>query len=72
MSESGDCRYEREGYCGYSQETVNALCKSRDDRIRELEAENKKLKERIAELEQHNNNFHGGGTGVNLYKGKKP
>ena len=54
MSESGDCRYEREGYCGYSQETVNALCKSRDDRIRELEAENKKLKERIAELEKPN------------------
>jgi len=45
MSESGDCRYEREGYCGYSQETVNALCKSRDDRIRELEAENKELRE---------------------------
>ena len=32
-----DCRYEKEGYCGYSQETMTALVKDRDKLKRENE-----------------------------------
>ena len=37
-SDAGECRYDVEGYCGYSQQVVDALTKERD----ELKAERNK------------------------------
>lgn len=37
------CRDETEGYCGYSQETMNAIVKERDS----LKAKNERLKDEM-------------------------
>ena len=48
--EKGNCRYAEKGYCGYSQETMDAVIKERDAQAKEIE----RLKADIVRLEGNN------------------
>jgi len=58
--EPGECRADKEGYCGYSQETMDAICKERDrltakDRVteanlRNMDADNQVLQHNVNRL----------------------